>query len=474
MAIDYSANNRPLKELSFMKLSQALVSPLLASIAFVACGGNVQPEPATSTEDTGVPPTDSGLVIEDTTPVVEDTAPIGDGRDSAVPTDHGAPSDKYPAFAVDMPELITNGGVSLTAPVIVTVTYPGDLNADSYETFGDKLGETSYWKSIVSEYGVGPTTSGAANHVRETTTLPASMTDSDLATYIADHVENHAKYGWPTPTDQSIYTLYIPSTTSVSLQGNEACTSGIGGYHSSVSAAGLDVAYAIVLQCKYGSKATTPRTVTASHELAEASTDPHPQTGDPGYYGVDDDHIAWDLFMQGNVENGDLCEIYRESRYSDTVDPGFAYNMQRCWSNASAKAGHNPCVPAPTTAPYYNVTALETEKVTMNATSLGGSSRLASKGFKIALSDTRVFQVGIWSEAKTGSLTIRGSEGNPFGAATTKRLSISLDRTSGVNGEKVNVTVRVNSVGTTKASVVTIVTSDGTSEHYMPILISSQ
>jgi hypothetical protein len=287
-------------------------------------------------------------------------------------------------------------------------------------------------------------------------------------------VQNHEKYGWPAPTSQSIYTLYIPKTTSVTLQGSEACSSGIGGYHTSTTGLTTDVAYAIVMQCSYGSKATTPRTVTASHELAEAATDPHPLSGSPGYYGLDDDHVSWELFMQGNVENADMCEIYRETRYSDTIDPGFTYNLQRSWSNASAKAGHNPCVPLPTSSPYYNVTALETEKVTMNATSLGSSSRLPSRGYKVAMGETRTFQIGLWSDAKMGSISVRGSEGNPFGAATTKRLTISLDRASGVNGEKVNVTVRVNSVGSTKASVLTIVSSDGSTEHYMPILISSQ
>ena len=459
-----------------MKLRFA--SPLLATIALVACGGSVASNPTASTEvDSGaLPSTDSGSpVVEDSTPAAEDTTAAVDAKDTAVPTDHGAPSDKYPAFTPDMPELIANGGDVLTAPVVVTVTFPGDVNADSYESFGDRLGGTSYWKSIVGEYGVGPTTSGAANHVRETTAPPADWSDGDIDAYIADHANNHAKYGWPAPTDQTIYTIYVPKTTNVTLQGNDTCSSGIGGFHTSTVALGMNVAYAIVLQCSYGSKATTPRTVTATHELAEAVTDPHPQSGAPGYYGLDDDHVAWEIFMSRNVENGDMCEIYRESRYSDTIDTGFAFNTQRCWSNASAKAGHNPCVPAPTSAPYYNVAPLDLEKVTMNAVSLGGSSRQPSKGYKVAVGETRTFQVGLWSEAKAPAFTIRGTEGSPLATTTpTRHLSIKTDRTSGVNGEKINVTVTVNSINSTKASVLTIVSSDGLSEHYLPILISSQ
>ena len=463
-----------------MKLRFA--SPFVATFLLAACGGSVDAAPGPAgDQDTGVSPTlDTGAPVEDTTPVAEDTAPSVDAPDTAVPTDHGAPSDTYPAFTPDMPSIVDNGGDVLKAPVIVTVTFAADPNAAQYEAFGDGIGATSYWKDIVSEYGVGPATSGATNHVREAASLPASMADTDLDAYINDHVTNYAKYGWPAPSDQHIYALYIPKTTAVSLQGNDACTSGIGGYHTSTNAAGIDIAYAIVMQCQFGSKATTPRTVSASHELAEAATDPHPQTGAPGYYGVDDDHLAWDLFMSGNVENGDLCEIYREQRYSDTIDPGFAFNVQRCWSNASAKAGHSPCVTAPTTIGYWNVSPLEIEKVTFNAVSIGGSSRQATKGYKIPMGETRTFQVGVWSDVKTGPLYFRVSEGSPLATTTpTKHLTIKADRTTGVNGEKVNVTVTVNTVPGTKGSVLTFVTSDDPSphngtEHYMPILISSQ
>jgi hypothetical protein len=129
------------------------------------------------------------------------------------------------------------------------------------------------------------------------------------------------------------------------------------------------------------------------------------------------------------------------------------------------------------TEPYFNVTALDTEKVTMNAVTLGGSSRLPTKGYHVAIGETKTFPVGIWSDAKmSGPLTLRVTEGSPLATTTTtKRLTVSIDKSSGTNGEKAYVTVKVNSAGTTKASVVTVATTspDGT-EHYMPILISSQ
>lgn len=444
---------------------KVLIASSLA-VLLAACGGNVDSpddNPAPAGEDAGgdAAPEDTGAVVEDTAPVI----------------DHGAPSTTYPAFPVDMPALTDQGFGGLKSPVLVTVTFPGDANAASYESFGDKLGATEYWKAITAEYGVGPATSGDANHVRETEAWPTSIQDYEIDAFINDHAANPTKYGWPAPTDQTIYVIYVPQGTTVSLRGQDACKSGIGGYHTSTTVATKNVAYAIVMQCAYGSKSGTPRTLTASHEIAEAATDPHPEVLDErGWVGLDTNHLAWHLFMESNVENADLCEIYREQRYSDTVDPGFTFNVARQWSNLSAKAAHNPCAPAPTSAPYFNVTALDQEDVTFNALSIGYKSKQPTKGYHVAVGETKSFAVGIWSDAATsGPISLRVGEGSPFGTTTTKRLTASIDKTSGVNGEKAIVTVTVNSVATSKASVLVVSTSDGSgTQHYMPILISSQ
>ncbi len=447
-------------------------------VGLVSCGGSVS---SNDQADSGTPLVDTGFVAEDagpapdtTPPPVADAAPAVD----AAPLDYGAPSDKYPAFTPDMPQIVTQGDGVLHDPIIVSVTYPGEVNADAYEQFGDKLGDTAYWKTAVSEYGVGPTKSGPANHVRMTTALPADMSDGDIDNYIGEHATNYAKYGWPAPTDQTIYTLYMPNTTSVSLGGMDACSNGIGGYHTSTNAGDTVVAYAIVLQCSFGGggggKARVA-TVTATHEIAEAATDPHPESSTRGYMGVDNNHIAWNIFMSNNVENGDLCEIYRESRYSDTVDVGFTYNVQRLWSNSSAKAGHNPCVPAPTTEPYYNVVALDQVKTTLNAVDYFGTGKQPTMGYHAAVGETITFPIGFWSDAAMPEWTVKVTEGSPLSAtAPARRLSVSIDKTSGKNGQKAYVTVRVNSLSPQKASVVTVVSSNGASQHYMPIIISSQ
>src|SRR5262249_40514921 len=82
--------------------------------------------------------------------------------------DHGSISTTSPAFRPDVPLLKNNGGHVLSSPVIVAVTWQDNANTATYEALVDKIGSTAYWKDVVGEYGVGPATSGAANHVHET------------------------------------------------------------------------------------------------------------------------------------------------------------------------------------------------------------------------------------------------------------------------------------------------------------------
>ena len=76
-------------------------------------------------------------------------------------------------------------------------------------------------------------------------------------------------------------------------------------------------------------------TSTASHEITEASTDPHPDFA-PAYV-IIDSHSPWTSL---GGENADLCETV-----GGTTEAGWA--LTRAWSNANAKKGEQPCVPVP-------------------------------------------------------------------------------------------------------------------------------
>jgi hypothetical protein len=437
-----------------------------------ACGGAVAAAPSGS-HDSGVivpPSLDAG-----TPPVHEAGAP-----DAAPDVDHGAPSTTYPAFTPDVGQITNNGGPVLPNPQIVTVTWSSDPNASYFEAFGDTIGASKYWAAAVTQYGVGAPTSGAANHVNITTSPPTNFVDTDLANYVAMNAQDTATSMWPAPNANVVYVVYLAPTTSLTFQGADACSQGIGGYHDNVTAGSQNVAYAVVLQCSQLAGPQGPLaevTQAASHEIVEASTDPNPN-GNPAWLGFDDnDHLSWDVFQQFQDEVADACELYFSSFYIDN-ETAFPYGVQRIWSNSSILAGHNPCVPLDGDV-YYNVTLLEPEDITVNLTEFQGPATFATKGIHILPGQSKTFPIGYYSDGPTsGPWTITLNEGNPlFGPqqGDGSNIAMSVDVPQGVNGDKAYVTVTVTTAGQMGAELISIQSNLGQGEgHWMPILIGSQ
>jgi hypothetical protein len=255
--------------------------------------------------------------------------------------------------------------------------------------------------------------------------------------------------------------------------GQDACQSGIGGYHESTAVNGNQVAYGVIPQCNQNS--LDDSTLSASHEFAEAVVDPHPDSN-PGWVGYDDKHLAWEFFQQGQSENGDMCEFYRDSFYRSTsTDLPFA--VQRTWSNASAAAGHNPCVPAPQSA-YFNVVPLGQEDIELDLSALNtgdpNAAHTKTKGYHIAVGETKTIDLGFYSDVATsGDWTIKAVEGGIQGTSQKGKVTMSLDVNSGRNGNKAILSVKVNIQGKTKGELITIVSTLNGTSHYMPIMIGS-
>jgi hypothetical protein len=424
---------------------------LLSGLGAIGCGSTVdETQPPAATE-----------------PAPADSTPVEPAAEPATPAlDHGAPSTKYPAFAPAMGQLRNNGGAVLKKPVIVTVTWAGDDKADELETLGDTVGAGQYWKEVTSEYGAGPAVSGDANHVRITDAPPASMTDTELNTFVGASITK-AEGAWPTPAGDVVYIVYLPKTMQLMLQGKSACAQGVGGYHDSTTVNGKPTAYAIVPRC---SSSFDHVTVAASHELAEAATDPYPRTR-PAWTGFRDDDLAWEFFQQFQSENGDACEFYRDS----DLAPGESdvqFTVQRQWSNASAKAGHDPCVPAFKNTTYFNVTPLGLEDIDVDLSALGGGTGI-TKGFKVKVGATRQIPLGFYSDGAIGEWTIKAISGGIAGGRGSGGVDMTLDVTSGQNGQKAYLSVTVNSAGKTNTELVTIVSTRAGVSHYMPMLIGN-
>ncbi len=374
---------------------------------------------------------------------------------------YGAPSTTYPAFTPWMGQLANNGGPVLSAPVAVTVTWDVDTGRATFESFGDELGGSSYWSAAVGEYGVGAVTSGATNHVHLSTTPPVQWGDSDVRTFI----QTNAGTLLPAPTAQTIYVFYIaPGTTFIF--GNQNACSSIGGYHDDVTVGNAPVAYAVLPNCGTDSKTTQY----ASHEIGEAATDPEPST-QPAYYGYDDPYVAFDFWQRGNDENGDACEFFADSFYTESQP--FAFQVQRLWSNKMGAAGHSPCQPY--TSTYFNVAPLDLQDVTVDLSSEGGSANFKTKGYACAVNQTIQVPIGLYSDGPTQPFSIDVAESNPLVNPVTGRLTLSVDtnKTSGVNGEKTFLNVTVNQAGPLKAELLTVISTLGSTKHYLPLVIAN-
>jgi hypothetical protein len=473
-----------------MRTNLTFIVIAMVSASVVACGGGSGPTGAAPppAEDAGEA-TEGGPV---TTPV-EAGAPV----EAAAPVDHGAPSTTYPAFPVSFGQLQDNGGLKMTSPVIVAITWDSDPSQASFDSFADELGATSYWKQTSSEWGIGPAVSGMVNHVHISTAAPATLQDSDLQTMVSTNAGVTA--GWPAATQDTIFAFFLPPSLSLLVQGmgggsSDACSQGIGGYHDQVNAGAVTTSYAAVPSCVFpgGNSAAQQTTMSMSHEINEAASDPEPQANTPGVTGFENDSFAFDYFQDFQSENGDACEFFvtgpDSSFYEDTetTPAAFDYWVQRIWSNKSGAAGHNPCVPVPSD-PYFNVTPLELQAVNVaNPQGPGGSSSSAnfpSKGYKALAGSSVTFPIGFYSDAATsGPWTLKATVGNPITGSqdflaqyNKSTATVSIDKTSGQNGEKAYVTVKVTSSGSLfKGEMITVTSTLGGVSHYMPIWIAGQ
>jgi hypothetical protein len=185
--------------------------------------------------------------------------------------------------------------------------------------------------------------------------------DSVLRTYFAAQIQSGAL---PPPDAETLYVVYATRTMAVTLSTLGSSCSGFEGYHDAFAVAppspdggapdagplpDVEAAYAMVFNCGYGG--INGITSVASHEIAEAATDPEPDMN-LAYYMTT--NAAWPQSLGGGQtagEVGDLCVDF------DTTEG--AYTLQRIYSNAAAALSENPCQPTSTT---YFAGAVRTSK----------------------------------------------------------------------------------------------------------------
>lgn len=359
-----------------------------------------------------------------------DSAPSPDASVDAAPG--------YPAQFPAPPSVVNSGGPVLVSPKIVPVYFSNDdtsIDATLVD-FTQKIGATAYWTAL-AEYGVGTATSPST--VALTEAAPNTIDDSAIQTWLAGKL-NANDAAWPAADANTLYVLYYPVTTTITINtggGTASSCQTFGGYHNSVQLdanhATMNVAYAVIPRCTGGSLSTLDlATGATSHELVEAATDPYPMVS-PTYAQVDGADLAW-MFVLGGGEIGDMC-AQQQSSFTKFADLP-AYTVQRFWSNASAAAGHDPCVPSLPGEPYF-----QSAPVLPDMVSVPGAGSL--KGVQIPVGQSKVISVDLFSDAPTsGPWTVQALDATQLqGGSPT--LSFSFDRTSGTNGSVLKLTITV-------------------------------
>jgi hypothetical protein len=357
------------------------------------------------------------------------------GKDhAATPPDAPEQADAPPdssafveATHPSQPSVSNSGGTVLTAPLVVPVFFPNDTTyQQQLETFLTALASAQqpYWNTISHEYGVGALT--IAPSVIATETPPT--TDADLQTLVSSHAGGTG--GWPAATPNTIYAVFLPDGVTLTMGGGTSCVD-FGGYHAEVSTSAGSVVYAAMPRCTMSTKFPGLQyiTIATSHELLEASTDPHPFNS-PAFNYVDDEDTIINL-MPG-AELGDMCEVQRAA-YQPLVG---TFMVQRTWSNASAAAGHDPCVPVLTT-PYVEAAA-NLADITLSA---GGQS-FVTRGVQVPVGTSQDVEVDLYSDAPTASFDVVAYDVASMYQKQAPELELTLDKSSGNNGDKLHLTVK--------------------------------
>ena len=154
---------------------------------------------------------------------------------------------------------------------------------------------------------------------------------------------------------------------------------------------------------------------------------------------MDNEHIIWNAGSFGG-EVADMCQDNTDSNY---LPPGSTYMVQRSWSDAAAKAGMNPCVPVPPTGPYFNSYPQFPDMVSLNGQALYTNGATTTEGVQIPIGQTKTIDVVLHSEAPTsGPWTVSVMDFSEF-IGDTAATSVSLDKTSGSDGDVLHLTITV-------------------------------
>ena len=417
-------------------LPAILVALSVPAAVLYGCGGSVNK--SSSSGDASPEATASEASVDSSSghDAGLDAPPEGSGYVNQAPhcvrTDAGIP-DPFDAGSlpdvVALTQVVNAGGSVLRHPTFVSVTFPGDTLADEVGDFTASVGCTDYWHAVMADYGVGEAVAGPP--VALTEAAPTNIDDTGIAAWLAKKIESKDPK-FPKPDAETVYALWYPDTTTISLQGATSCQS-FGGYHNGTKLAdGTPIAYAVIPRCPtQGGTVMDGLSLTASHELIEACTDPQPFDA-PAYSAPDPNHSGW-LFAQAS-EVGDMCEFDQSAFYQPT---GFPWYVQKTYSNRAAWAGTNPCVPADSPT-YFYAAAQVPDSVSLDL--LGTGTPVPTAVVHVAVGSSVTIPVTLVGTSGVKTMGLQAVDLNQFTGQPTV-LNMTLSASSGVPGDTVQLTI---------------------------------
>ncbi len=315
------------------------------------------------------------------------------------------------------------GGPVLATPKFIPVFWSNDdaTLVTATEGFFAGVGGSDYWAAIGAEYGVGKATSGTP--IQIATPVTGTVDDSQIQPWLISMITSDARFSQQLD-DNTVFGLMYPSGVTITDAGGTSCPSGFYGYHSEVNVNGKDVPYMVLPRCSTdaGNLAQT-----TSHEMIESATDPYPDDK-PAYF-VETDY-AYFAYANSGGEVADMCG---GNWYSD-ADLGLV--LPRSWSNVAAAAGHNPCMPRPAGEIYFNSAPALPDMVSWGGVTVVGA--------QIPVGGSKTIPLALFSDAPTGAWTVTATDFLQL-MNETPILQFSMDKTSGANGDTINLTIDVPS-----------------------------
>ena len=339
----------------------------LQSIA--ACGGSDDPgasdgqmaggSGADSSANAGAAGHDAGAAGHDASAAGHDAGPpsdeagtTGEGGGTGGASFEGGASGTgdgfVPAPHPPFPLVTAHGGPIIQNIQLVPVYFGADPLLEGLEKFNTWLVGSSYWKTVGADYGVG---AGQKLPAVQYGSAPASPTSTlQIRSWLDQQI---AGGSLPKPNAQTVFVLYYPAETTITIDGFASCSVFAGLHDEAVIANDVftgKIPFVVIPRCSFeaGDELMIATNV-ASHEIIEAATDPLGRS-DPAWKmdNISGPLEAWEMLTGPEV--ADLC-------FNQSYDEIEGHTVQDIWSNSAAQAGNNPCQPSDPKHPFFTVSA---------------------------------------------------------------------------------------------------------------------